>query len=157
MKRIKNIFLAVVVSPELVVLLFVVGGFVLYPEFLDELGLKIQSDSEVWKFLPTLTLLFSGAAFGLSSKLRAPLENASNKSLYEWPLYPLLVDRVMISLWIAVACGAIGLMLWIFGQSLTGAMVGGVFLAATSVSATTALTMLLAHQKLRELIDRYGN
>lgn len=157
MKRTKKFLLALLVSPEIVVLLLVAFVFAHYPGLIDELGKKLLSDSEVWKYMPTLTLLFSGAAFGLSSKIRAPLENSSNKLLYEWPLYPLLVDRVMISLGFSGICGALGLALWVFGQSLTTTVVGTVFVGATGVSATTALTMLFAHQKLRELIDRYGN
>lgn len=156
MKRVRNLLLSILVSPELVVVLLVTGGLVYSSEFMTILGKKLKSDSEIWKYMPTLTLLFSGAAFGLSSKIRAPLESCSNKLLYEWPLYPLLVDRVLVSMAFAGICGAIGLLLWVFGQSLPATTVGGVFLAATGVSATTAFTMLLAHQKLRELIDRYG-
>lgn len=155
MKRIRNLLLTTFVSPELVVVLLVAMGYVYSSEFIDALGRKLKSDSEVWKYTPTLILLFAGAAFGFSSKIRAPLENSSNKLLYEWPLYPLLVDRVLVSMAFSSTCGAIGLLLWVFGQSLPATTVGGVFLVATGVSATTALTMLLAHQKLRELIDRY--
>lgn len=157
MIRIKNSMLALFVSPELIIVLLAVFGSVYFPEQIDELGKKLQSDSEVWKYLPTLTLLLSGAAFSLSSKIRAPLENSSNKALYEWPLYPLLVERVMISLVFSGICGIVSLSLWIFGQALASTTVGSVFLAATGVSATTAFLMLLAHQKLRELVDRHGS
>lgn len=157
MKRVNNILFCLFLSPELLMFLLVATGFVYLPESISALGNKLKSDSEVWKYMPTLTLLFSGAAFNLSSKIRAPLENSSNKLLYEWPLYPLLVDRVLVSMVFAGLCGATGLMLWVFGQSVPAKLVGGVFLAATSVSATTAITMLLAHQKLRELIDKYGS
>ena len=157
MERIKYFLLALFVSPELVILLLAVFGLIYFPELMNGLGKKLQSDSEVWKYLPTLTLFLSGAAFSLSSKIRAPLENSSNKILYEWPLYPLLVDRVMISLVLAGFCGIISLSLWIFGQSMSSVAVGTVFIAATGVSASTAFLMLLAHQKLRELIDRYGS
>lgn len=101
-----------------------------------------------------MTLSFSGVSFTFSSKVRAPLENFSNKLLYEWPHYQFLVDRVIISLGIAVICGIAGLMLWIVGQTLTGTLVGSVFVTATCISAINSLTMMLAHQKLREFIDR---
>jgi hypothetical protein len=156
MKRIRNVLLATFVSPELVVLLLIVLWVVYSPNTIDALGKKLRSDSEVWKYMPTLTLFFSGAAFTLSSKIRAPLENSSNRLLYEWPLYPLLVDRVLVSMVFAATCGAAGFCLWVLGQSLSPRTVGTVFLAATGVSATTAFSMLLAHQKLRELVDRYG-
>jgi hypothetical protein len=97
MKRINNFLFCLFFSPELVVLLLVAVGFVYIPESITALGNKLKSDSEVWKYMPTLTLLFSGTAIGLSSKIRAPMENSSNKLLYEWSLYPLLVDRVLVS------------------------------------------------------------
>lgn len=157
MERIKYFLLALFISPELIILLLAALGLIYFPEVMNDLGKKLQSDSEVWKYLPTLTLFLSGAAFSLSSKIRAPLENSSNKILYEWPLYPLLVDRVMISLVLSGLCGVISLSLWIFGQSMSPEAVGTVFIAATGVSASIAFLMLLAHQKLRELIDRYGS
>jgi hypothetical protein len=115
----------------------------------------MRADDEVWKHLPTLTLLFSGLAFKFSSKLRAPLENQSNKALYEWPHYKLLKDRVLVSLIFASVSGIVGLGLWVLGGPAEPKIVGVTFLAATVTAAITALTMLLAHQKLRELLETY--
>lgn len=144
------------ISPEVVVVLIVLVCLQFFPAPFMELGKSIRSDAEIWKYLPGLIFIFSTTAFNFSSKLRAPLENFSNKSLYEWPLYHLLVDRVYVSLLYAIAAGFAGLWLWFFGQSLTEPIVGAVFLASVGSSGTTALTMLLAHQKLRELIEKYA-
>lgn len=156
MKRAKFLILAVFVSPEFLIALVAFGMYAVYPEILHAIGEKIKSEKEVWKYLPTLTLGFSALAFKQSSKLRAPLDNSSNKALYEWPLYQLLVDRVMVSLIFALACGVISLSLWIFGNSWSSESVGAVFVGATGAAASTALLMLLAHQKLRELMEKYG-
>lgn len=156
MKRAKFLILAVFVSPEFLIALVALGLYALYPEILNAIGDKIKSEKEVWKYLPTLTLGFSALAFKQSSKLRAPLDNSSNKVLYDWPLYQLLVDRVMVSLIFAIACGVISLILWIFGNSWSSESVGAVFIGATGAAASTALLMLLAHQKLRELMEKYG-
>lgn len=156
MTRAKNLVLVTVVSPELLLVLVLIAFISFVPETLGELGDKLRADPEVWKYLPSLTLLFAGAVFAYSSKIRAPVECGGAKPLYEWPLYQLLVDRVNVSLVFASASFAASLILWVFGKSWSSATVGVVFLGANGVAGTTAVTMLLAHQKLRELLVRFG-
>ena len=153
MSRFKNIVLALLVSPEIVVCLSVLGLVVVIPDHIASLGEVIRSDPEVWKYLPALTFIFSGAAINSSFKLRAPLENFSNKVLYRWPAYQLLVDRVYIALFYGICSAGGSLALWVFGLKLEPVWVASVFLAATLMSGVTALTMILAQQKLRELLE----
>jgi hypothetical protein len=156
MMRLKNLLSVLLISPEILIVIAVFVLLSFFPEKFQSLGESIRSDAEIWKYLPGLTIVFASTAFNYSSKIRAPLEGTSNKSLYEWPHYDLLVHRVYVSLLFAVLAGVVGLWLWFFGQSLTASTVGAVFLASTLASGTTALTMLLAHQKLRELVDRHS-
>lgn len=156
MKQVKNTFFALFISPEAVVAFLVLLWFFLNPTSLESLGAHLKSDTDVWKYLPSLILIFAGTAFRFSFKIRAPLDSSFNRILYEWPLYPLLVARVMVGLIFAACSGALGLATWIFGRHLDDLTVGVMFLLAAGVSATTALTMMLAYQKLRELIERYG-
>lgn len=156
MTRFKNLILAFFISPELVAILAVLALMKFCPAQYASLGKTIRSDDEVWKYLPALTLAFSTTAINYSSKLRAPLENFSNKRLYEWPLYNLFVDRVYVGIFYGVLSGTASLALWFIGKSLDDATVGAIFLASTISSGTTALTMMLAHQKLRELIEKYS-
>nr|WP_131515295.1 hypothetical protein [Pseudomonas chengduensis] len=155
MNRFKNLAIAFFVSPEILLALGVFAFVTLSPESAANLGNAIRSESEIWKYLPALTFIFAGAAINYSFKLRAPLENSSNKALYQWPLYHLLVDRVYIGLFYGISSAAASFILWIIGQQLSPHHVALVFLIATTVSGTTALTMLLAQQKLRELLDKY--
>ncbi|MFN3713847.1 MAG: hypothetical protein ACK4SX_09320 [Alcanivoracaceae bacterium] len=156
MKQVKNIFFALFISPEAVVAFLIFLWFFLNPTSLETFGAHLKSDTDVWKYLPSLVLIFAGTAFRFSFKIRAPLDSSFNRILYEWPLYPLLVARVMVGLIFATCSGALGLATWIFGQHLDDLTVGAMFFLAAGVSATTALTMMLAYQKLRELIERYG-
>lgn len=156
MKRIKNIFLVLFISPEFLILISILAVADLYPAVLESVGDRIKADSEIWKYLPTLTLAFSAMAFRLSSKLRAPLDNTSNKALYDWPLYPLLVDRVIVSLLFSVVAGVAALILWVYGDDFTSLQIGAIFLCSTIAAATTALSMLFAHQTLKELLDKHG-
>jgi hypothetical protein len=154
--RIKNLLAATFISPEVVIVLAVMFFLQVMPAEAIALGKAIRSDVEVWKYLPTLTLAFSIAAINFSSKLRAPLENSSNKPLYQWPLYDFLVDRVYVGIFFSVLAGAASLSLWILGSYLSESTVAAIFLVSTLASGATALTMMLAQQKLRELIDKHS-
>ena len=156
MKQIKNTLVSLFISPELVVAFLVFLWFSLNPNSLESFGAHLKSDKDVWKYLPSLVLIFVGTAFRFSFKIRAPLDSSFNRMLYEWPLYPFLVARVMVGLIFSTCSGALGLATWIFGQYLDDLVVGAMFFLSAGVSATTALTMMLAYQKLREIIERYG-
>lgn len=157
MNRAKFLIFAIFVSPEFLIALVALGFYIYRPELIHTIGDKIKSDTEISKFLLTLTLGFSTLAFHLSSKLRAPLDNYLNKVLYDWPLYQLFVDRVMVSVVFAIVCGVISLILWAFGNGWSSESVGAVFVGATGAVASTAVLMLFAHQKLRELIVKYSD
>lgn len=152
MNRIRNLIIALFVSPEFIALLCALAFVTLAPAKASSIGEAIRSDDEIWKYLPALTLIFAGAAINYSFKLRAPLESPSNKALYQWPLYQLLVDRVYISLFYGISSGAASIALWFSGRQLDPSYVTLVFLTATSISGITALTMLLALQKLKEIL-----
>lgn len=157
MKQAKNVLLAFLISPEIIGSLFVCFVFFLCPVLFEGLGRRLKVDPEIWKYPPALIVLFSGLSFKFSSKIRAPLDGASNRALYEWPLYPLLVARVMVGLFFAVISGAIGLWVWIYGQSFSNEIIGCLIIITIWISAATAFTMMLACQKLRELVGSYGS
>lgn len=154
MIRLKNIVLALFIAPELLIILSVICSSNLFPELVKTVGDAVLADDEIWKYLPGLTLAFASTAITYSSKLRAPLENTSNKTLYEWPLYQLLVDRVYISLFYAITAVAASFYLWFFGKQLDPIKVAVIFLSSCIAAGTTALTMILAHQKLREILEK---
>jgi hypothetical protein len=155
MKRLGWFLTGLVLSPEVLVLALVVGLAWWWPDGFALVGRKIEADSEVWKYLPTLTIGLGIYSFNLSSKIRAPLQDDANKYLYEWPMYHFLVDRVYLAMGYST-CAVFGsLALWIFGKGLPGTVVGIVFISSTAVASVTSLTMLLAKQKLTEILVRY--
>jgi hypothetical protein len=156
MKRFKNLITILFISPEFLVTIIIYAIYNFYPAFLESIGTKIQADAEVWKYLPTLTFFMASLAFTFSSKLRAPLVNKSNKILYDWPLYQLFVDRVIVSLLFAVVCAITALLLWVYGASMSPVQIGAIFLGSTIAVSTTTITMLLAHQKLIEILEKHG-
>jgi hypothetical protein len=154
--RFFNLLAVLFVAPEFLVGLICLGTFYYFEYFFEWIGKSIRADAEVWKYLPALPLVFSTAAFNFSSKIRAPLENLSNKILYEWNFYQLLVDRVYVGFFYAIFAGFTAVSLWFFGQSLSYSKVGVIFIFSVISSGVTALTMLMAQQKLRELIEKYS-
>ncbi|MER0043606.1 hypothetical protein [Pseudomonas sp. MGal98] len=152
MNRLKNLTIAIFVSPEFLGFLCVLTFVIFAPEKASNIGEAIRSDEDVWKYLPALTLIFAGATINYSFKLRAPLEAPTNKVLYHWPLYQILVDRVYISLFYGVCSGIASITLWFLGRQLEAHHVAFIFLTATLISGLTALTMLLAIQKLKEIL-----
>jgi len=141
------------IAPELVLIFFIVLLNLYASKYLIMLGTQFQANDEIWKFLPTLPILFSGFAFKASSKLRAPLDSASNKILYEWPLYHMITDRVMLSKVYCLVCCAGAISIWLFCKQLPASFIASIFLVSTLVSGATALLIHEASQKLREVIE----
>lgn len=155
MRRLGFLLASIFISPEMLVALALYLAYVHFPGAYSYLGERLVSDPDVWKYLPTLTLVLSGFAFQQSFKLRAPLSNG-NKTLYQWPAYLYLVDRVYVCLVIAVLSAATAISLWVFGETMAPTNVAFIFLLGSMVSGITGLTMLLAHQKIIELLELYG-
>lgn len=156
MKRLGFLLASIFISPEMMAALALYFAYVYFPGTYSFIGERLVSNTDVWSYLPTLTLLLSGFAFQQSFKLRAPL-SSGNKVLYEWPAYLYLVDRVYVCLAIATLSAATAISLWVFGATMAPKTVALIFLLGSIVSGITALTMLLAHQKIVEILELYAN
>jgi|GEM_PF-4360309 len=156
MKRFIDIIRFTLVSPEFVLIL---AGIVLlysYPLPLSMVGDKISSGDEVWKWLPTLPLLFAGVVFRFSSKVRAPFDKG-NKQLYEWYHYNRITDRLYAA-YILVCVSVIAVIsVWLFTEKFTSAVLGCIFLCSVGVSGVVAFQVFLASQKIREILEQYGD
>ncbi|MBF0246668.1 MAG: hypothetical protein HQL36_01130 [Alphaproteobacteria bacterium] len=155
MKRIKNFFFAIIVSPEVVLPIIIALSIdFLSPNLTTKIGNLLNTNDDAWKYLPGLIIAISIAAFKFTFDLRQPLSNTSNKTLYSWPEYQLLVDRIYISiLFIGMSC-LIGVGLFIFKNQYSHDITGIFFIIGMTTSTSTFLTMALALQKLREILDR---
>lgn len=156
MKRVLDIVRFTIISPEFVLVL---AGIVLlysYPLPLSVVGDKIGSSDEVWKWLPTLPILFSGLVFRLSSKVRAPFDKG-NKQLYEWCQYNRITDRLYASYILVCASVIAVISIWLFTDKFTSAVVGCIFLCSVGVSGFVAFQVFLAAQKIREVLEQYGD
>ncbi|BFM20114.1 hypothetical protein [Gilvimarinus japonicus] len=156
MKRILDVVRFTFVSPEFAWILGLIALLYVYPYPLIVVGEKIGANDEVWKWLPTLPLLFSGITFRLSSKVRAPFDKG-NKQLYEWLDFYRITDRLYTAYILAAISSISIISIWIFPDTFSLAIIGLVFFAAVGVSGFVALQVFLAAQKIREIIEQYGD
>lgn len=155
MKKPIDIIRLLFISPEVVFLLVILLVYQLKPEWLFLVGLPFKKNGEIWKFLPSLPILFTGVVIKVGGKIRAPLENSSNKLLYGWPLYSFLRNRVLVSIFICILCSIGALTIWLFIENLTPITVGAIYLLSVGISGLTALCIVLALPTLKEILGKY--
>ncbi|MGF1832138.1 hypothetical protein [Photobacterium sanguinicancri] len=155
MARFIDILRFTIISWELVFILVAFSICTYYPEFFSIVGSKIQGNDEIWKYLPVLPLAFSGVTFKSSAKLRAPLENTTNKPLYDWGSYHKIVDRIIASYIISILCCCAVFTIWIFSKELSPVICGMLFITSVVISGVTALQIFIASHKVREVIEQY--
>lgn len=155
MKRLIDIVRFTLISPEFAWVLALIVLVYIYPTPLIIVGDKIGENDEVWKWLPTLPLIFAGVTFKLSSKVRAPFDRG-NKQLYEWFQYNRITDRLYASYFLISASVLATISIWMFSEDLTPTIMGVVFLSSVGVSGFIAFEVFLAAQKIREILEQYG-
>lgn len=153
---VRNLMIAVIASPELLVGLAVWALVLCFPSMFGEIGAKLVSDSENWKYVtavPTGLFVWSATVFG---DIRNPVDKDANRLLYNWPHYRLLVGRLYLALALSVSAAAVAISLWLFGKSLDHAAIGALFVGALGVSLVVAATLTFARSRVRELLVQHG-
>jgi len=155
MKRLLDIIRFSIISPEFVVLLLIIVLNYYFPNIFEFVGSKLKSNDEIWKYIPTLPLLFCGLTFKFSSKLTTPLENSSNKPLYEWGAFHKINDRVVASYLICILSCIAAFAIWLLVNELESNILGCILLGAITISGLTAFQVFLAAQKIRQVVELY--
>ena len=156
MKRIIDILRFTFISPEFAWALGLAVLLYIYPSPLVMIGKKIGANDEVWKWLPTLPLVFAGVTFRLSSKIRAPFDKG-NKQLYDWYYFNRITDRLYASYILVLMSVISTISIWIFSDDCPPSIVGLVFLGSVGVSGCVAFEIYLASQKIREVLEQHGD
>lgn len=154
--RVRNLLAAVVISPELLVVLAVYALFVNYPTVLALIGSKLQSDADNWKYIAIVPPAMVGWSIKAMSDIRNPSDKEHNKLLYSWPHYPLLVARLYLAIAISFAAAVASVGLCLLGKDLAPAVVGAFFVGAMAVSLTVAACLTFARDRVRELLIHHG-
>lgn len=155
MSRVIDLLRTVSISVELLLTLIIIAIYILIPTILVQIGHQFKSNLEVWKFLPSLPLLFAGVAIKVSAALRSPTDPKRNKILYEWSDYNRITDRVYIGIAMSVvsAAGAVGI--WIFAGNMSEILLGAIFLGSVSISGAIALSFTISSHRLKELLEKH--
>jgi hypothetical protein len=152
----RNILIAIITAPELLLALAVYAFWLFQPSIVEFLGDRLKSDAENWKYLNFLPAAFLAASFKYAARIRAPSEAKTNKTLYNWPEYHLLIARVNMALVFSGLAATCLVSLWLFGKQLESSVVGAIFLAGTLVSAFVVIALSLAAPKINELLTKHG-
>jgi hypothetical protein len=149
--RLVDILRAIFISPEVVIILIIYAIMQYKPEWLSLIGTQFKSNSEIWKFLPTLPILFTSLVFKYGKNIRIPLEK--NKRLYKWNEYHRITDRVFIGMFISIFCSIGAISIWFLTSSTSTLYLGAIFIATVGLSGFSAFTMYLASISIREILD----
>lgn len=155
MKRLKDIARLIFISPEALWVVFVVFIYLLFSEWLAILGGQLTTNTDAWKALYALPVVFTGIALNYAGKIRAPLGKEENKALYEWPLYHMVVDRVVISVVLCIASCIGSISIWVFTKELSEARIAGLYIVFLGVSGISTIIMIFAEHKLKEILTKY--
>ncbi len=154
--QLRNIFTAILISPELVLVLGVCAVYINFPAALAFLGSKLVSDSENWKYVAAVPPVLIGWSFKVMSEIRNPSDMQQNKLLYLWPGYPLLIGRLYVAIAIASFAAIASVALCLLGRGLRPEIVGAVFVATMAVSLVVSAGLTFARDRLRELLTQHG-
>lgn len=155
MNRVLDILRFTIISPEFVVILLTTAITYSYPDVFVLIGEKLKGNAELWKFIPSLPVIFTGVTFKVAQKVHAPFENTSNKQLYEWNSFNKISDRIMASYFICILCCAASFTIWFFMSELSELMLGSILLSSILISGLTTFQIILAAQKIRQVIEKY--
>ena len=120
---------------------------------MEIIGNKFIGDAEIWKYIPFIPLSLAGTSINYAWKILTPLNNSSNKVLYEWPDYWKLKLRVMVSIIICVICLFLAILLWFFCKNLKPDHIGALYMGITIVPLTAVLNQLLTAFTVKELLE----
>ena len=141
------------ISFEFVFILVLLLTLPLIPDFYLIIGNKFIEDTEIWKYIPFIPLSLAGASINYAWKILTPLNNSSNRVLYEWPDYWKLKLRVMVSIVICVTCLSLAIMLWFFCKNLKPDHIGALYIGITVVPLMVVFNQLLAAFSVKELLE----
>lgn len=155
MIRLKFFIFGLFISFEFLIIVLITCLSLLFYDYAIIIGDLIRGNQEVLKLLLGFLTALTASVFALSSKIRAPNEKSTNRVLYNWEMYPLLRDRVYISFIYVVFSSLIGVSIFLFLSILSSLLICILSLTSTIVACITTFSIFIAHQEIREIIEKY--
>ncbi len=146
----------ILISPEFLIGLLVFYLFNEYPEVFVNITTKVKEESNITDVVSALPFSFVAVSYHLGMGVIRPGDEEENKVLYEWPYYWMLEHRFYGSLVICILCSLSIIWLYINPTNLGDAALGGILVAAISISATTVFLLAIARVTLRKILTMYS-
>lgn len=156
MRKTSDVLRMLLVSPEVFWLLAIISVFLWKDAWLSFIGQSLLKHEDVTTWMPAIPVALCGAAFLLVFKLLAPSE-ANNRLLYNWPDYWRLEYRRNLGVAWCVFSVALALIAWIFRDSLSSELVGGLFLISIGLAVISCGSMMLGACKLKVIIEMFSD
>jgi hypothetical protein len=151
MKKFIDFIRAFFISFELVIIILSIllynNDFLIYAL----IGERIRDNVNLWNFTPTLPFIFTAAIFRYSNRILSPVEKY-NKILYKWPHYGFLKNRVYISYFYGIMSCLASIFVLILKDYNNLFFIGALISNSILVSGVTAITNLIAAQKIKEIM-----
>jgi hypothetical protein len=141
------------ISFEFVFILLIYLTLLLYPDLYSKFGSKFFGNNELWKYIPVLPFALVGGSIKYAWKIIVPLNNESNKMLYDWPDYWKLKLRVIFSIIICAVCCALAIIIWFFYKDIQPKFLGALYIVITLIPIIVLSNQLLAAFKIKELLE----
>lgn len=141
------------ISPEFLYLLLLLVVYIYWTQILKNIGILFKTENDIRKYFPIIPIGLSTWSIKLSYKILQPLNNSSNRSLYDWPEYWKLKYRVIFSLCIAFSCTLGSVLGWFFSHKFGSEIIGFWFLLTVGISVIVFFNLLLASFKIKEIME----
>lgn len=143
------------ISPEFLIGLLVFYFFNENPEVFVNITMKIKGESNIPDIVSVLPFSFVAVSYHLGMGVIRPGDEEENKILYEWPYYWMLEHRFYGSLIVCILCSLSIIWFYLNPTNLGDAALGGILVAAISISATTVFLLAIARVTLRKIMTLY--
>ncbi len=145
----------VLISPEFLIGTLVFYFFNEYPQVFANITTKIKETSNIPDIVVALPFSFVAVSYHLGMGVIRPGDEEENKILYEWRYYWTLEHRFYGSLIVCILCSLSVILFYFNPINLGDAVLGGILVAAISISATTVFLLAIARVTLRKILTLY--
>lgn len=153
MRKIIEFLRVFVISPQVCVALAVTFLALLQLPLFAEVGERLLSDQELWKYLVALPGGLLVWNILQSKEILFPVKE-SNRELIEWPEYWKLKLRVAIGLLFSFLSCILAVVPFVFRNRVATDTVGGLFTMALCIGIITAASLWLAGITVREITEK---
>ena len=156
MKNLKEVILALFVSPEAcIILAFSLGAFV-YTKPLEFLATKIKDSAEIVKYLALLPVGSMIKVFVDARELLLPQYDDKQRLLQRWPSYWKLKLRFYVAFFYSILFSILGITSWISKWSHLEVLPLALLLCSVIGGAVVYFTIYIARIKEHEIFAEFG-